>query len=165
MTLRVKAASPDNDGDLRQLVELFRQTYGNRYHARQVYDINFWKRKIGHKIISLLGMREERVVAHLALRTNPKDPSSVYVLHPAIETGLGESGAQLTRQARELISRIAERQGWNKIYQLDAALKIPSKDYVTNLQDLEIFGHLSSESLLNSGKLEQSQPAHLLSLS
>ena len=51
--IRIKAATPDNEVEIRNIIKLFTAEYGQHFPEQGVYDMQFWSRRIGTRFFSL----------------------------------------------------------------------------------------------------------------
>ncbi|MCB0318823.1 MAG: hypothetical protein KDD56_08705 [Bdellovibrionales bacterium] len=66
----IKALSPDNDGEIRKLISLYKSVYKDSYPINQVYELDFWKTHIGTKLISVGVFLGKEIVAHFAIKND-----------------------------------------------------------------------------------------------
>lgn len=115
-TYKIKACNPDNELEVARLITTFRDSYGEQFPFRGVYDREFWHRSAGSRLMSLLAVNRHEVLAHLAARPEPHNPQTVQICFPACADGFQSEAVSAARQAWKMLSSVAERQQWHSIY-------------------------------------------------
>ena len=112
----LKALSPDNDGEIRKLISLYKSIYNQTYPINQVYDLRFWKSHIGTKLISIAVYDGKEIVAHFAIKN---DPQSIFLRRlclcaekPLTSTEVKDLRAQL----KDFLSEFCMRNGIRTLY-------------------------------------------------
>lgn len=116
MDTLLKAASPDNDAQVKRIVELFKRAYGEDFPIRQVYQPSFWKSRVGTRFTSFVAERNGEVIVHLAACRDRANPGHVQLCMPAVDPRDEKLSMDAARSLWELVERQAARQGWTMMY-------------------------------------------------
>jgi hypothetical protein len=111
-----KALNPDNDVEVTQLTQLFTRVCGPSFPLTPVYQARFWKTHAGVRFTSLLALHGKKVLAHLGIRPDRDDSSTVQIYLPVCDPEFIEQHAELHQQMLDIVKRQAERQGWRVLY-------------------------------------------------
>ncbi len=140
--IRIKAGSPDNEIVLREIIKLFTAEYGQNFLAEDVYNMQFWARRIGTRFLSLLAFDHNHLIAHLALQAEKCNKRSVQLLYPATNPHYFEDLSVLSEMAWRVISTQASRHNWQSIFTLMSADDIKYQGLVGeyfNMQPTAVF--------------------------
>jgi hypothetical protein len=114
--IEIKAADPDNEVELKGIVELFKSAYGEHFPNRCVYSTAFWNKHMIKRFTSLIALQERRIVGHLAIQPDHDNPHIAQLLFPAYARDMQGALLDLSGQAWELIERQSARRGWRLVY-------------------------------------------------
>lgn len=159
----IRAASPDNELYLRQLVDLYHRCFGADFPLKQVYRVDYWKTRIGTQNISLLAFDQSDLVAHVALRPDPDNRNHIQVLYPVVDPEAYDLLPQIHQAAKRVIDRLAERQQWRMMYHFSEAADRMALSFITG--DLGLIpcaiipDYLRAHRWINSANDRDSSPA------
>lgn len=111
-----KAANPDNELLIRDLISLLKSNYGESYPAKGAYDLTFWKNHIGARFISLLGYKDQKLAGHIALQPERCNKKHVQLSLPIYDISSHAFIYSFSSQVSEYIERLASRQDWELSY-------------------------------------------------
>lgn len=116
--IRIKAATPDNEVEIRNIIKLFTAEYGQHFPEQGVYDMQFWSRRIGTRFFSLLAMAQNKVIAHIAVQADRAPSQGAQICFPAFDPDHLYLVDQLAEGAWGVITKQAQRHKWHSIYGL-----------------------------------------------
>ncbi len=111
--MKVKAVSPDNQGNISKLIEVFKSNYDQNFYLQEVYDSNFWKRSIGKKFTSLVLEDKGEIVGHLGLKKDQHNKNYTELVLPAFKKNNLEL---VTDYLIDYTIRVSKQQGKALIY-------------------------------------------------
>jgi hypothetical protein len=125
--LRIRALNPDNRLEAEQLVDLFREHYGNAHPFKKVYDRSFWLHSKQSKIepgglISLIAVHQGKFIAHIGIDKNTST-GAVQVLLPAIHPDYKPKLFHIVRSFWSTLERMAERQNWKMVFEYNLTVQ------------------------------------------
>lgn len=92
--------------ELGALIRLFRRVHGEAHPVAGVYSVDCWRRLCGRRLVSLVVVADDELVAHIGLyRTSPRSPDVAVAfasVDPAYERHLGDITALLRGAVRRL---------------------------------------------------------------
>lgn len=122
--LVIRAINQDNQRDAEELVELFRNQYGDSYPFAEVYQTNYWRQERDDleldkaaclkPFTSIVALDGRRVVAHLALQ--PLGDGIVEILHPSIHPDYRHRLFSISRLFGRCLQEQAQRQNWRIVF-------------------------------------------------
>ncbi len=119
-TLQLRALNIDNHVDAVRLVNLFQSHYLTDHPFKRVYQTDFWSTSMQtrfdyHGIVSMVAVKGEEFVAHLAYDCNPAS-GAVQLLLPAVHPSHRTRIFPLIRSFWRRLEQTAQRQNWRMVF-------------------------------------------------
>lgn len=123
--VQLKAVSPDNERDLRDICSLYSATYGDCFPVKSVYQLEFWRNHIGRRFTSIAAFQGDLMLAHLVLSPDPHDSRHVQVCYPVCS--LSVDFDQVRDSYRSLLAGLTRTRGWS-LASLSIFTKVPGME-------------------------------------
>lgn len=114
--IKIKAASPDNEVEIKALIDLFSRAYGDRFPVKGVYEPKFWSTHINKRFISLLAYHNDQLCGHIAFQPERDHPRQVQVTLPVSDYAYLRANSIFASDVCEIVEDLASRQGWHSLY-------------------------------------------------
>ena len=111
-----KAASPDNDREVRDIIALFRAVHGDNYQFSGVYKQAYWRQHIGSRFISVVLYQDQQLVGHLAFQPEGRDKRMIQVLFPLCIRGSETQSELINQRLWQQVEKLAQLQQWRGFY-------------------------------------------------
>jgi len=118
MDIQIKAGSPDNELEIRNIIDLFRSEYKSTFPEQAVYHEAFWARRITTRFSSILAYQDHELVAHLALQPERKRKHCAQITFPAIKSNKISTMQEISKAVLQCLERQAYRHEWYNLYTL-----------------------------------------------
>jgi hypothetical protein len=123
--LTCKAASPDNDREVRDIIALFRDVHGDNYPFAGVYKAPYWRQHIGSRFVSIVLYQDDQLVGHLALQPEGSDRRMIQVLFPLCVRNSEDKKDAINQILWQQAEKLAQLQQWRGFY-FSALTHIPA---------------------------------------
>jgi hypothetical protein len=114
--LTCRAASPDNDREIRDIIALFRAVHGDNYPFSGVYKSAYWKQHIGSRFVSIVLYQDEQLLGHIALQAEGADRRMIQVIFPLSAPDAVLSGDLINQRLWQQAEKLAQDQQWRGFY-------------------------------------------------
>ncbi len=116
LTCTIRCASPDNNSQIRDLIELFRTLYGDQYPNLAVYREAYWRSHLLRSFTSVVLYHGREMVGHIAYKLDPHDPRMVQIFHTLVRLNGSIDPTEVAISLAASIESQAERQDWRGVY-------------------------------------------------